>query len=71
MELLGLKKVGWVFSQPAKPRDYIMSSAEVRDMAALQVSTVQLCACVCVCVSVGCVCCVCVWVGACVCVCVV
>jgi hypothetical protein len=31
-ESLGLQKVGWIFNQavPAEPRDYIMSSTEVR-----------------------------------------
>jgi len=37
MELLGYRKVGWVFSQSAKERDYILNSEEVRKMAAMQV----------------------------------
>lgn len=44
MELLGFKKVGWVFSQPNKERDYILSSEEVRQAAAIQVGA-QECVC--------------------------
>jgi hypothetical protein len=36
-ELMGLKKVGWVFAQSNKQRDYIISGAEVAQMAAVQV----------------------------------
>jgi hypothetical protein len=37
--LLGLRKVGWVFTQAvgAAERDYIMSGSEVAAMAAMQV----------------------------------
>jgi hypothetical protein len=37
MTTLGLYKVGWVFSQSVKEREYIMSSSEVQQMAAIQV----------------------------------
>eukprot|EP00878_Enallax_costatus_P008492 GHUV01008876.1.p1 GENE.GHUV01008876.1~~GHUV01008876.1.p1 ORF type:complete len:370 (+),score=103.71 GHUV01008876.1:1393-2502(+) len=33
--ILGLQKVGWVFSQANKERDYIMSNAELQQMAAM------------------------------------
>mmetsp|Transcript_20771 Transcript_20771/g.62557 ORF Transcript_20771/g.62557 Transcript_20771/m.62557 type:complete len:413 (-) Transcript_20771:823-2061(-) len=33
---LGLKKVGWIFTQAAAERDYIMDSQEIQQMAALQ-----------------------------------
>ncbi|KAF8056357.1 NPL4-like protein 1 [Scenedesmus sp. PABB004] len=33
--ILGLKKVGWVFSQSTKERDFIVSSSEVQAMAAM------------------------------------
>lgn len=39
-ELMGLKKVGWIFAQSNKPRDYIISGAEVQQMAAVQVRRV-------------------------------
>ena len=32
-----LAKVGWIFTQSAAERDYIMSSEEVQQMAAMQV----------------------------------
>eukprot|EP00879_Flechtneria_rotunda_P015340 GHRR01016036.1.p1 GENE.GHRR01016036.1~~GHRR01016036.1.p1 ORF type:complete len:378 (+),score=128.22 GHRR01016036.1:953-2086(+) len=34
--ILGLQKVGWVFNQSNKERDYIMSSSEIQAMAAMQ-----------------------------------
>ncbi len=33
-----LAKVGWIFTQSAAERDYIMSSEEVQQMAAMQVT---------------------------------
>jgi hypothetical protein len=36
-ELMGLKKVGWVFAQSNKQRDYIISGEEVVEMATIQV----------------------------------
>ena len=36
-ELFGLKKVGWVFAQSNKARDYIVSAEELAQMAAVQV----------------------------------
>lgn len=35
-ELMGLKKVGWIFTQSNKQRDYIISGAEVLQMAQMQ-----------------------------------
>lgn len=35
-ELLGLKKVGWLFSCSSKERDFITSTAEIKQMAAMQ-----------------------------------
>ncbi len=49
MELLGLRKVGWIFAASNKEREYIMSTSEVKQMATLQVhgflSVRQLCWC--------------------------
>jgi len=35
-ELLGYKKLGWIISQSTKERDFILSTGEVRQMAAMQ-----------------------------------
>lgn len=43
-ELMGLKKVGWVFSQANKERGFIVSCEEVMAMAAMQV---RVCVCAC------------------------
>eukprot|EP00803_Ostreobium_quekettii_P001724 evm.model.scf_441EXC.17 EVM.evm.TU.scf_441EXC.17 scf_441EXC:83479-85016(-) len=35
-QLLGCKKLGWIFSQSTKERDFILSSGELKQMAAMQ-----------------------------------
>jgi hypothetical protein len=41
--LLGLKKVGWIFAQSTQPREFIMSTAEILQMAAMQVGVATVC----------------------------